>query len=208
MSGPPSRRTLRLIDLTGLVAGYGLAALLIRAFWHASEEPAAVAAVVGFVYLWLGLAMSGPIVLLLDRRATPRPGPHRPTRTRVGAVPASDQVSSSDAGRPPDRGGPPPEPSTTDGFGRYTRAELAWLSIGAYWIFMTFLVVPTRLHDTALAMVAVLQIVAALALWAIAPRQVAPAPSEVAWTHLAAVGLLWTWPLAWAAMVLLSKTLS
>jgi hypothetical protein len=84
MSGPPPRRTLRLIDLTGVVAGYSLAALLIRAFWHAGESPTPVMLAIGLVYLWLGLAMSGPIVLLLDRRARPESRPERPPRTRVG----------------------------------------------------------------------------------------------------------------------------
>jgi len=68
-------RGLRLLDLTALVAAYGLAALLIRAFWPHDGPPSPVAA--GFVtvaYVWLGLAMGGPLVLLIDRGRTPPPG--------------------------------------------------------------------------------------------------------------------------------------
>lgn len=64
---------LRILDLTALVAGYGLAALLMRAFWPKEAELSWVAS--GFValtYGWLGLAMSGPLVLLINRR--PRHG--------------------------------------------------------------------------------------------------------------------------------------
>ena len=66
----PSRpRGLRLHDLVGLVVGYGMAALLARAFWPRSRPLSGIpAAALGLELLWLGLAMSGPIVLLLDRR--------------------------------------------------------------------------------------------------------------------------------------------
>lgn len=58
-----------LLDLSALVVGYGLASLLIRAFWpSAGEETTTVLIVIGLVYLWLGLAMSGPLVLARRRR--------------------------------------------------------------------------------------------------------------------------------------------
>ena len=188
-------RTLRLLDLVALIVGYGLAALLVRTFWRTppEETPLAVTLVLGLVYTWLGLAMSGPLILLLDRRAAPRD--HAPVRLRV-----RDRV--------PPGAGPtvdPRSPAGAEAPARYTRAELAWLSIGAYWIGMTFLVVPARLHDSALALVAVLQVVAALALWAIVPSPAAPAAGS-SWTHRTAVGLLLTWPLAWAGMILLCRT--
>src|SRR6202011_4525305 len=54
MNGSTPRRTLRISALTALVVGFGLAALLIRAFGARSAEPTTVVAVVlGFVYLWL-----------------------------------------------------------------------------------------------------------------------------------------------------------
>jgi len=67
------RRGLRILDLLALVVAYGLAALLIRAFYPREDFPSGfVAGVVIFVYLWLGLAMGGPMVLLLDGRSRPR----------------------------------------------------------------------------------------------------------------------------------------
>src|SRR5438105_3090990 len=72
VNGPTTPRRLHLLDLTALVIGYGLAALLIRAFWPATELPSpAVGVVLGLVYLWLGLAMSGPLVLVHHHRAHP-----------------------------------------------------------------------------------------------------------------------------------------
>src|SRR5215210_900274 len=66
---PTTAHAPRLIDLSALVVGYGLAALLMRAFWPSSAVPTVpLALVLGLEYLWLGLAMSGPIVLVLDHR--------------------------------------------------------------------------------------------------------------------------------------------
>jgi hypothetical protein len=78
-SGPPPRigpSGLRISDLAGLIVGYSLSAMLVRSFWGVLEPeslPRALTLVISFI--WLGLAMSGPIVLLLDRRAPPEPAP-------------------------------------------------------------------------------------------------------------------------------------
>lgn len=71
MTSPPSApRGFHLLDLTALVVGYSLAALLVRAFWPYDEPPPIPSYVVlGLAYAWLGLAMSGPVVLLGRRRA-------------------------------------------------------------------------------------------------------------------------------------------
>jgi hypothetical protein len=197
-----SRRTLRLADLAGIVVGYGLAALLIKAFWHSPELPSMeTGAVIGFVYLWLGLAMSGPVVLLLDRRAAPKE--HPPKRLRIGRP-----LARSEAGEKPGEQGPQAGASSSEARPRYTRAELAWLSIGAYWIGMTLLVVPARLHDTPLALVAVLQALLGLGLWVIGPRGQAPEEDQQAsWTHRVSIGVVVSWPAAWIALILLSKSL-
>src|SRR5205085_1405954 len=82
-----------------------------------------------------GLAVSGPVVLLFDRRpaARERPGRrgalrpkrHRPFDRDFDALPAGTE---------------PP--------GRYTWAEMAWLAIGGYWIGMTVLMTSVRLDGT------------------------------------------------------------
>ena len=55
-----------LLDAIALVVGYSVASLLVRAYWPRNETPDVWAvAVFGFVYVWLGLAMSGPVVMLI-----------------------------------------------------------------------------------------------------------------------------------------------
>ncbi|CAN5907467.1 hypothetical protein BH23PLA1_BH23PLA1_22430 [soil metagenome] len=73
MSDPaPLRQGPRVIDLSAIVVGYGLAALLMRAFWPATRElPGAQAVVAGGLFLWLGLAMAGPFLMLIDRTTLP-----------------------------------------------------------------------------------------------------------------------------------------
>ena len=82
MSTETRRGGFHLLDAAAVVVGYGLASMLIRAYWPASERPAVREAfVIGLVFLWLGLAMSGPVVLLVRRPPSelsedddPRPG--------------------------------------------------------------------------------------------------------------------------------------
>ena len=149
------------MDLAALVVGYAMAALLVSAFWPRSETPTAgVAVVLGLAYVWLGLAMGGPLVLWIDRRAEPGPA-------------------------------------------RYTWAELSWLLIGGYWLALTLLVVPVRMRVTPLF--GVFPIVAALALRVFVRPRPAPATDAAAWTHRVGVGLVLTWPVAWAALILLSQ---
>src|SRR5271168_3718888 len=57
-------------DMLALVAGYGMAALLFRAFWPSSRPSPSLGLPGLGLYLWLGLAMSGPIILF-------RRGPRR-----------------------------------------------------------------------------------------------------------------------------------
>ncbi len=171
MTAPNPRRVIHLLDVAALIVGYGMASLLIRAFWpSAGEETGAVLAVGGLLYVWLGLAMSGPIVLFRHRRVS---------------------AEGTDAPRP------------------HTWAELAWLVIGFYWLGMTALVVPVRIPNTRLldaSLFGLFPVLAAVVIRFFSPRR-PPADSKPDWTHHAAIGLLATWPLAWAALILLGKTL-
>jgi hypothetical protein len=188
-SGLALRRPLRLLDVLALTLGYALAAILVRTFWPGGPywSPALIT-VLGLVYLWLGLCMSGPLILLLERR-----GP-------LASSAARRPVNSSH--RPPP--GRVAEPIARAIPSRYTWAELAWMSIGAYWIGMTGFLIPSRLRDTPLAMLLVLQVLAAFGLWVVVPSRRSPDRLRSAWTHRAAVGLLASWPLVWVALIYLA----
>lgn len=178
----PRPRGFHLLDIAALVVGYSLASLLARAFWPAIDEPGPVAFIVlGVAFLWLGLAMSGPILLVGHQRTAP-----------ASEEPSGDEPS------------PPPESRTW--------AEIAWLIIGFYWIILTVLVVPVRLHNARVldsALLGLFPFLAAVGLRVFRPPSLAAAAASGArrWTHHAAVAMLVTWPIAWGAMILLGTTL-
>lgn len=169
-----SPRGFHLLDMIALVVGYSLASLLVRAFWPSDGMSALpVLFVFGMAFLWLGLAMSGPVVLL----------GHRPSGSDS---PESDLPRSR------------------------TWAELAWLIVGFYWIGLTILVVPVRMHNTRVldtAFLGLFPILAAVGLRIFRPRLPSPPEGDRSWTHRAAVGLLVTWPFAWVALILLGKNM-
>ncbi|WP_169981170.1 hypothetical protein [Tautonia rosea] len=119
--------------------------------------------VVGLLHLWLGLAMAGPVLLLIDRR---------------GLNDTARQLSW---------------------------AQVAWLLIGSYWLVLTAVVVPSRMAVHPL--LGVLPIFAALLLRGIGPRRTEARLQAKNWTDQVAFLLITTWPLAWIALILLSKTL-
>ena len=195
---PPSRG-LRLLDLVGFVAGFGLASLLARTVWPRFLElsgPPLVA--FGLEFLWLGLAMSGPIILGLDPRRPSSVPPRRPDRpgrpiSEVKIIPRTPTE---------------PKPSTDEDRFDYSRAELAWLGIGGYWIALTFFVVPARTTDAPWTLAGLVPVVGALCLMRLLPRRPRPQGElpPLGWTHAVAVGLLWTWPMAWGLLFLLGRT--
>ena len=74
---------IQLIDLAAIVVGYGLAAILFRAFWPHTGVPPALGIFAVVFYIWLGLAMSGPL-LLLRHRPTPLKARRRTARRAAG----------------------------------------------------------------------------------------------------------------------------
>lgn len=188
---PAPRRGLRLSDLLGITAGYGLAAWLAQAFRPRSIPGSALAyASLAFEFAWLGLMMSGPLVLFLERErfATGGAGQGRPRR--IGDVPA----------------GTLPDPEPAGSLRAYSRAELAWSVIGAYWIGLAVLVVPLRSGETPWLMMALVPVLG-LAWLLVTPRPRAGSQPTRGWTHPTAVALLWTTPLAWLNLVLIARAL-
>lgn len=170
------RVQVQLQDIVALVVGYALAALLFRAFWPATV-PAMLFCLPVLLYVWLGLAMSGPIILL---RTSPR------THERTLAQHGNRQTTSR------------------------TWAESAWILIGSYWIVLGLFVIPARLHDFKLMDAVLYGVVPVLV--AIGFRLLGPAPSPTEagttpWTHLIAVGVLATWPVAWVCLLVVGISL-
>ena len=178
MSELTARRGFHLLDLAALVVGYSLASLLVRAFWPAdgTADPRIVVAL-GLEYLWLGLAMSGPVVLLFHRRPDP---------TATAEAEDSDQ----------------PVKRT---WAELAWLIIGFYWIGMTVLIVPVRLRETRLFDSAI--LGVFPIAAAFALRFIKPRRASAHDQPPAWTHHAGVGLLMAWPIAWIALILLGKTL-
>jgi hypothetical protein len=180
------RRRLALLDLIALTSGFALAALLVRTFWSSiAIHGAGGVAILSGTYLWLGLCMSGPVLLLLERR--PRDGVGSVRRPSMRPPP----------GREAEIIGPLPA-------SRYTRAELAWMSVGAYWIGAAALLLPGRLGDSPLALLLVLELLSALGLWVVVPVRRTARPPHRNWPHRMAISLLVSWPLVWGGLIYLA----
>ena len=170
------RLRFQLQDILAVVIGYGMAALFFRAFWPSTGLPAILALPALGLYLWLGLALSGPIILL-------RRGPRRP----------------------PEPGASPGTPSDES----RTWAEWAWLFVGIYWIILGLFVLPARLHTFRLGdalLFGLVPLLVALVLRQVGRRATSKRSTSI-WTHSAAVGLLATWPIAWACIIILGRRL-
>jgi hypothetical protein len=160
---------LTLGDLSGLVLGYSLAALVWRALWPPAAQPAWWSVALGSAcFLWLGLAMSGPILLLI-----------RPGQAQHAA-------------------GPDPDHRET-----LSRAEHAWLLLGAYWIGLAGAAWSLRLR-VPLGMGAIPLLLVGLLWWR---QRVEGTLQERRWTRPAARILLLSWPPVWVAMIILARAL-
>jgi hypothetical protein len=177
---------LEIQDILALVVGYGMAALLFRAFWPIHPAWSMLGLPSAGLYLWLGMAMSGPIIFLRRRLSGPR---HEATET------ASENAVEQPL---PRRDGPGHRSGTT-------WAERAWLLIGAYWIVLGIFIIPARLHEFKLGDVILFglaPVVVAIGLRVLGPSGRGPDPIR-SWTHTTGIALLVTWPLAWICLIVL-----
>ncbi|MGE3820913.1 MAG: hypothetical protein AB7I30_15985 [Isosphaeraceae bacterium] len=165
-----------LLDAGALIVGYSLASLLVRAYWPRGETPSFWAvSMITMVFLWLGLAMSGPVVLIIRR---PR------------AVDAADSVEP---------------PSRTWAELAWLIIGFYWIGLtvlvvptrldGSRFLDSAIL----GLFPILAALV--IWWVGPRKAWATAQ----PQPGGPTWTHRAAVGLLLSWPFAWVGLIALGK---
>jgi hypothetical protein len=172
---PARRLRFQIRDILAVVVGYGLAALFFRAFWPAGGPPGRLIAPAMALYAWLGLALSGPILLW-------RRGPRDPA-----------------AGPTPTSGPPPGTGSHTWAEWAWLFVGCYWIVLGLFIIparlrdfgagdVLVFGLVP---------------IAAALCFRQIGSE--AAARRKTDWTHPAAVVLLLTWPLAWGCLVFVGR---
>jgi hypothetical protein len=168
---------LQLQDILALVVGYGMAALLFRAYWPPSHPSPAVGVTgIGF-YLWLGLAMSGPMILF-------RRGPRQPS--------ASNQ-----------RGSETTTGSRTWAELAWLLIGIYWIVLGA--IVIPARIRGFTVRDTVLF--GLVPVAMGLGFRALGPRWAPGRDGATAWSHRAAVALLSTWPIAWICLIILGQTL-
>jgi hypothetical protein len=176
--GPTNPFRIQLLDVSALVVGYGMAAVLFRAFWPRSGVTVALGLfAVGF-YLWLGLAMSGPLLLL---RHAPRP------RTTADE-PAADESSSPH--------------SRTWAELAWLLIGAYWIVMGVF--ILPFRLQSFRFGDTVLFGLVPLCAGLVFRLFGPSPTRDRRAAS---WTHRVAVALLVSWPFAWLCLIVLGKTM-
>ena len=168
-----------LLDVAALVVGYGLASMLVRAYWPLTGVPVVWAVlVIGVVYAWIGLAMSGPVVLLTRRPAARRPEP--------------DDESNV-------------EPRT---WAEVAWLIIGFYWIGLTILVVPSRTRGTLVLESAILGIFPVLAAIFLRFSGIRVRRFVAGPgAATAWTHHAGVWLLLTWPFAWMGLILLGKTL-
>jgi hypothetical protein len=169
---PPGPTGFRILDLAGLVVGYGLVSVLVRSYWREVDPTAALKlGALGLLFLWGGLAMSGPFVLLLERRG-PAPG---------GPVPTSD----------------PPSRYTRDESAWL--AVGAYLVAVTYLVVASGVFHERKAWSLTIQVLGAVLFVLWLQFVRTDPGRIVPRPPR--WTRIAARLVLLTWPVAWAMLI-------
>jgi hypothetical protein len=176
----PGRGSVRLnlLDAIALVVGYALASLLVRVYWPENPRPAVLeTASIALVFVWLGLAMSGPVVLLIRRPAAVAPQDDDQPEPRTWAELAWMIIGFYWIG--------------------LTLLVVPVRTTGARFLDSAMLGVFPVLAAL------ILRVIGPRNSWA----RVRPREGERAWTHQAGIALLLTWPFVWVGLILLGKTL-
>ena len=157
--------------------GYGMAALLCRAFWPASPPSPALGVPGIGVYLWLGLAMSGPVILLRRR------------------PPPTDSVTTADK--------PTSAHSRTWAELAWMLIGIYWIVVSL--IVIPARLSEFKLGD--MILFGLVPLAVALAMRLLGPRPKENLDSARAWTHTVGVTVLLTWPVAWICLIVLGQAL-
>jgi hypothetical protein len=171
-----SRLQFQLQDILAVTVGYGLATLYFRAFWP-DQPPSAVMGIAGLgLYLWLGMAMSGPITLL---------------RRRPRALRSFEPGQRSN--------GPP---TYTWAELAWLLIGTYWIVLG---LFVIRARLPDFMLGD-MVLFGLIPFIVALALRVFGPSSPGEHESKHTWTHTVAVVLVVTWPIAWISLIVLGKT--
>lgn len=170
------RFRIQLIDVAAIVVGYGLAAVLFRAFWPGTRVSLALGLFAAGFYVWLGMAMSGPLILLRRRHALVEPYGTQPRH--------------------------PESPMTrTWAEMAWLLIGVYWIVMGVF--VLPVRLHSFKLSDTILF--GLVPLVAGLLLRTFGPRIGPQAADHISWTHQVALGLLITWPLAWVCLIVVAE---
>jgi hypothetical protein len=164
----------QLQDILAVMVGYGMAALLFRAFWPESRPSPALGVPALGLYLWLGMAMSGPILML--RRRSSR---------------AIDSAASA----------PQPSQAHPHTWAELAWALIGayWIVVGIFAIPSRL----HEFRPGDMLWFGMVPLVVALTLRVVGPGPARDQAAIRTWTHGAAVVLLATWPIAWICLIVL-----
>jgi hypothetical protein len=173
---PRSPWRIDLMEVAAIVVGYGLAALLFRAFWPRAGVSLALAVfAIGF-YLWLGLAMSGPLLLLRQRTPVQAAGGEQPSVPRRAGSRTWAEIA-------------------------WLLIGVYWIVLGVF--ILPVRLHSFRFGDTVLF--GAVPLAAGLVMRLFGPRAPDSARPALPWTHHAAVALVATWPIAWLCLIVLGE---
>jgi hypothetical protein len=175
---PAGRSRFHIRDLLALVVGYGMAALFFRAFWPTGGPPTWLVAPALTLYAWLGLALSGPVLLV--RRAASHPA------SNAGGL--ADPASGVG--------------SHTWAEWAWMFVGGYWIVLGLFVIPARL----HEFHAGDVVVFGLFPILAALGFRMVSPEATAMRPAS-GWTHPAAVCLLLTWPIAWGCLFVVGRGL-